>query len=52
MQNIKYTAMGKMILDGLKGRVIHDDSRKWVKAIEHTWHDEDCIRVCLSEVEE
>lgn len=46
-----HSAMGKMILDGLKGRLIHDDSRKWVKSIEHTWHDEDCIRVCLSEVD-
>ncbi len=47
-----HAAMGKMILDGLKGRLIHDDSRKWVKAIEHTWHEGSYILVRLEEVEE
>lgn len=47
-----HAVMGKMILDALKGRLIHDDSRRWVKSIEHAWHDEGFIGICLSEVEE
>lgn len=47
-----HAIMGKMILDALKGRLIHDDSRRWVKSIEHAWHDEDFIEIYLSEVEE
>lgn len=46
-----HAVMGKMILDALKGRLIHDDSRRWVKSIEHTWHDEGFIKITLSEVE-
>jgi hypothetical protein len=47
-----HTAMGKMILDALKGRLIVDDSKKYVKSVKHDEHGEDCIRVCLSEAEE
>ncbi len=47
-----HAAMGKMILDALKGRLIADDTRKHVKTITHKWHGEDCIRVCLQEAEE
>lgn len=40
----------KFIEDGLKGRVIKDDSRKYVTGIEMYFHDEDCIRVVVKEV--
>lgn len=47
-----HTMMGKMIEDALKGRLIHDDSRRWVKGVEHYWHNEDCIKVIIREIEE
>lgn len=46
-----HSIMGKMILDAMKGRVFPDDSRKWLKGIEHYWHDADYIRVEIREVE-
>ena len=42
-------AMGKLILDAMKGRVIKDDSRRWVKGVEHYFHDENFIRVIVRE---
>ena len=36
-----HSVMFKMIEDGMKGRLIHDDSRKWVKGNEIYFHDED-----------
>ena len=44
-----HAAMGKMIEDAMRGVVIQDDNRKWVKGIEHYFHDEDYIRVVLRE---
>lgn len=46
-----HTMMGKMILDGIKQRLIHDDSRRWVKGIEHYWHQKPYIEITLQEVE-
>lgn len=40
----------KMIEDSLKGRIIKDDNRTWVRGIEMYFHDEDCIRVVVREV--
>ena len=40
----------KFIEDGMKGRVIKDDNRTWVKGIEMYFHEEDCIRVMVREV--
>ena len=45
-----HAAMGKMIEDAMRGVVIQDDNRKWVKGIEHYFHDEDYIRVVLREI--
>lgn len=39
----------KLIEDGLKGRVIHDDNKKYVIGTETYFHDEDCIRVIVRE---
>lgn len=43
--------MAKMIEDALVGRLINDDSRRWVKGIEHYFHDEDYIKVIIREIE-
>ena len=42
--------MIKMIEDGMKGRLIEDDSRKYVKGIECYFHDEDYIKVEVREI--
>ena len=47
-----HSMMEKMIVDGLKKRLINDDSRRWVKGIEHYWHDEKCIKVIIRECED
>ena len=46
-----HSIMSKMIIDALKGRLINDDTRRWVKGIEHYWHDEDYIKVIIQEIE-
>lgn len=45
-----HAAIGKMIEDAMKGRVIQDDSRKYVAEIRHCFHDEDYIGVEIKEV--
>lgn len=47
-----HALMGKMIEDAMRGRVIQDDNRKWVKGIQHFFHNKDCIRVEITEVEQ
>jgi hypothetical protein len=42
--------MIKMIEDGMKGRLIQDDSRKYVKGIECYFHDDDYIKVEVREI--
>lgn len=42
--------MAKMIVDGLKKHLINDDTRRWVRGIEHYWHDEDYIEITVSEI--
>lgn len=44
-----HAAMGKMIVDALKGVIIPDDSRRWFKRLEYGWHDEDWIQVEIEE---
>ena len=46
-----HSMMAKMIVDAMKDKILRDDNRKWVKGIEHFWHDEDCIKVIIREVE-
>jgi Holliday junction resolvase RusA-like endonuclease len=45
-----HAAMGKMIVDAIKGRLINDDNRRWVKGVCHFFHDEDYILVTIKEV--
>ncbi len=42
----------KMIEDGMKGRLITDDSKKFVKGIECYFHNEEYILVKVREVEQ
>ena len=44
-----HAAMGKMIVDALKGVIIPDDSRRWFQRLEYGWHDEDWIEVEIEE---
>ena len=46
-----HSIMSKMIIDTLKGRLINDDTRRWVKGIEHYWSNDDCIKVIIQEVD-
>ena len=34
-----HSIMGKMIVDAMKGRLIQNDSKKWVRSVTHTFHD-------------
>ena len=45
-----HAVIGKMIEDSMKGRVIQDDSRKWVKGIENYFHDKEYILVSIREI--
>ena len=45
-----HAVMGKMIVDAIKGRIINDDNRRWVKGVCHFFHDEDYILVKIGEI--
>lgn len=45
-----HAVMGKMIEDAMKGRVIQDDNRRWVRGIQHYFHDADFIKIVIEEV--
>lgn len=45
-----HAIMGKMIVDALKGRLINDDNRRWLKSVYHGFHDEDYILIQIREV--
>lgn len=45
-----HAVMGKMITDAMKGRLITEDSRRYVKGVYHYFHDEDYILVKIREV--
>lgn len=44
--------LAKMIEDGIKHRIIQDDSRRHVAEIVHKWHDEKFIKIVIEEVED
>ena len=41
--------MGKMIVDAMRGRILQDDSRRYVRAVTHRFHDKDYILVEVTE---
>ena len=44
-----HAAMGKMIVDAIKGVLIEDDSRRYVRGVGHLFHDESYILVEVAE---
>ena len=46
-----HAAMAKMIEDAMKGILIHDDSRRYVKGVCSFFHEHDYILVVVREVE-
>lgn len=46
-----HAVMGKMIVDAMKGTIIHDDSPRYLVGVEHYFHDEDYILVMVREVD-
>ena len=42
--------MAKMIVDGLKGYLLTDDSRKYLRGVVHRFHDRDCVLVQVEEI--
>lgn len=47
-----HAVMGKMIVDAMKGVLIHDDTRRYFVGIEHRFHDKEYIEVHVQEVEQ
>lgn len=50
MDCTNHAAIGKMVEDALKGWVIKDDSRQYVRGVFHQFHDGDCIIVEVTEI--
>lgn len=42
--------MAKLIEDGMKGRLIVDDSKKFVQGIDHRFHDAPYIKITIKEI--
>jgi len=47
-----HSMMAKMIEDGIKGRIIEDDSRKHVQEIVHKFYNQNVITVVIEEMED
>lgn len=43
--------MGKLIVDSLRGWLLTDDKRRYVRSVTHSFHDRDYILVELAECE-
>ena len=50
MDASNHAAILKMVEDSLKGLLIHDDNRRYVKGVSMFFHTEDYIKVILREV--
>lgn len=46
-----HSIMGKMIVDAMKGRLIENDDRRFVRGVCHYFHNEDYISVEIREVD-
>lgn len=46
-----HAVMGKMIVDAMKGTIIHDDNRRYLAGVSHCFHDEDYILVTVREAD-
>ena len=45
-----HAVMGKMIVDGLKDLLIKDDTKKYLRSVQHFFHDENYILVEIEEI--
>lgn len=45
-----HAVLGKAILDAMKGRILQDDSRRWVRRVSHEFWDGEEILVEVKEV--
>ena len=45
-----HAALGKMIVDAMKGYLLQDDSPRWVRRVTHEFWDGGCIGVEVREV--
>lgn len=50
LDSTNHSVMVKMIEDAMKGVIIYDDNRRWVKGFSVAFHDEDCILVRVTEI--
>lgn len=46
-----YGFAAKLIIDGLKGYLIKDDNKRYIKSITHQYSDEDTIKISIKELE-
>lgn len=46
-----HAVMAKMIIDAMKGSIIHDDNRRYLAGVSHYFHDEDYILVTVREAD-
>ena len=44
-----HAVMGKFIVDAMKGRIIEDDTRRYLRGVCHYFHDEDYIKIEIRE---
>lgn len=45
-----HAVMGKFIVDAMKGRIIEDDTRRYLRGVCNYFHDEDYIKIEIREV--
>lgn len=46
-----HAIIGKCVVDTMKGYILHDDRRKWLKGVSHEMWDGGCIRVEVLELD-
>lgn len=46
-----HAVLGKCFVDAMKGYILHDDRRKWLKTVSHEMWNGGCIKVEISEVD-
>ena len=46
-----HAVMGKLIVDAMRGRVIRDDNRRYLRGVSKFFHSDDCIKVTVTEVQ-
>lgn len=47
-----HAIIGKAFVDAMRGYILRDDNRKWLKGVSHTFWDGGCIRVIISKYRE